>query len=131
MMNFLSGLGLGCSTINVGMEGNVLDYTLEYKLALCMFLPVYTISRNINSRFRSNLAGEVEPGLITATNKVFSSDISALRTTSSEILNTFFIFSIHKVKTGKRFSAVSKCTEKGFWDPSAESMKLFWHLPSH
>ena len=40
MMIFLSGLGLGCSRINVGMEGNVLDYTLEYKLALCMFSPV-------------------------------------------------------------------------------------------
>ena len=90
-----------------------------------------TFYRNINSRFRSNLAGKVEPGLITATSEVFSSDISALRTTSSEILNTFYIFSIHRVKTGKGFSAVSECTEKGFWDHSAVSMKLFWHLPSH
>ena len=90
-----------------------------------------TIYRNINSRFRSNLAGEVELGLITATSEVFSSDISALRTTFSEILNTFFIFSIHRVKTGKGFGAVSECTEQGFWDPSAVSMKHFWHLPSH
>ena len=103
----------------------MLDYTLEYKLALCMFSPVpFTGILTLHSR--SNLAGKVEPGQITD-----SSEVSALRTTSSEILNTFFIFSIHRVKTGKGFGAVSECTEKGFWDPSAVSMKLFWHLASH